>query len=153
MNDLHVSIATPPEFPLTLPFSSIVYHPPSQDHWRLQINMSKHSLSLRLLQTQPETRTRRHTKHTKHNTRRQTQRERDEDRERRDRKETQPFSSLLHHLRGADMCVAIAVKSRDILQKYFHIFTHTFTCTYTFSCKYTKAFSCPCHPFCSILNR
>ena len=57
-----------------------------QDHWRLQVHTSKHSLSLCLLQTQPETRTHTtHTQHTKHNIthnmRRQTQRERDRERE------------------------------------------------------------------------
>ena len=30
-NDLRVSIATPPEFPLTLPFSGIVHHPSGPD--------------------------------------------------------------------------------------------------------------------------
>ena len=86
-NDLHVSIAAPPEFPVTLPFSSIGHHPSGPDtcalfsqafsRSRLQVHMTKHSLSLRLLQTQPETRTRTNTDTHRHKQHAETDKERD----------------------------------------------------------------------------
>ena len=53
-------------------------------------------------------------------------------------KETQLFSSLLHHLPGADMYVALALKITVYI--YTHTFSFTFSYTYTCRCLFFAHF-------------
>ena len=147
-NDLHVSIATP----LTLPFSSIVHHPSGPDSCALSSQPFSRSLAVASAHVQAftfialapnttrNTETDTHTQHTTHGDRhRERERERDKDRERqrkktekKEREQETHFSSLLHHLPGAVVCVALALK---ITAKNIYTCTHTYTYTYTYTCR------------------
>ena len=123
---------------LTLPLSSIVHHPSGPDSCALSSQAFSRSLAVAGAHVQaftfialaPNT-----TRNTETDTQRQThgdrQRERQrqretekEDRERGKKEKETHFSSLLHHLPGADMCVALALKITVYTCRYARIQTH-----------------------------